>query len=180
MMEGMRRGVGLLYSRFHFRKISDPVIRFTEAVTHARRALVLLPEATKDISSVQWILRSLAERFANGGLTIVVRSDQASWVRKEQSRFQILSYSEKEVSPWFIPRQELLGKVKRSTFDVAFDLNMEFALTSAFLCRESKAPLRVSFTKLHADEFYNFQVNSRATNSLAVAYRNMVRCLDMF
>lgn len=180
MFDGMRRGVGLVYSRFHFRKISDPVIRFTEAVTHARRALVLLPEATKDISSVQWIIRSLAERFTNGTMTIVARTDQASWVKKEQQRFQIVAYSEKEVSAWYIPRQELLGRMKRSTFDVAFDLNVNFALTSAFLCRESKAPLRVSFTKLHADEFYNFQVNTKAASSLAVAYRNLARCLDMF
>ncbi|MBI2620345.1 MAG: hypothetical protein HYW57_09705 [Ignavibacteriales bacterium] len=180
MLEGTRRGVGLLYTRFRFRKISDPVIRFTEAVSHARRALVLLPEATKDISSVQWIIRSLAERFAEGTMTVVARSDQATWVKKEQLRFQILVYDRKEVSPWYIPRSELLGKMKRSTFDVAFDLNPEFALTSAFLCRESKAPLRVGFKKLHADEFYNFQVNTKSTNSLAVAYRNLARCLEMF
>ncbi len=180
MFEGMRRGVGFLYSRFHFRKIGDPVIRFTEAVSHARRALVLLPESTKDISSVQWIIRSLAERFAAGSMTVMVRTDQASWVKKEQQRFQILVYNEKEVSAWFIPRPELLGRMKRSTFDVAFDLNPGFALTSAFLCRESKAPLRVGFTKLHADHFYNFQVNTKSANSLAVAYRNLARCLDMF
>ena len=180
MFEGLRRNVGLQYTRFHFRKSSDPVIRFTEAVSRARRALIVLPESTGDISSVQWVMRNLAERFASGSMTVVARKDQASWVKKEGHRFQILAYNEEDITTWFVPGRELLGKMKRSTFDVAFDLNPGFALTSAFLCRESKAPLRVSFAKVHADEFYNFQVNTKSTNSLAVAYRNLIRCLEMF
>ena len=102
------------------------------------------------------------------------------WIKNDGGRYHILSYQQKDISTWYVPRQELLGRVKRSTFDVAFDLNVAFVLSSAFLCRESKAPLRVSFSKTYADEFYNFQVNTTASNSLAVAFRNLVRCMEMF
>lgn len=179
MLTGLRLKVGLLYSRFHFRKLKDPALRFTEAVSHAHRALVLLPEATRDIASVQWIVRNFSERFSSGSLTIVATNEQIQWV-KDDNRFQTLMYTPRDISTWYIPRQELLGKMKRSTFDIAFDLNTTFALPSAFLCRESKAPLRVSFFKNHADDFYNFQINTKSVNSLAVAYRNLVRCLEMF
>ncbi len=175
----MRLRVGLLYSRFHFRKLKDPALRFTEAVSHARRALVLLPESTRDVASVQWIVRNFSERFSSGSLTIVATNEQIQWV-KGDNRFQTLTYSSHDISAWYIPRQKLLGKMKRSTFDIAFDLNTTFALPSAFLCRESKAPLRVSFLKNHADNFYNFQVHTTSGNSLAVAFRNLVRCLEMF
>lgn len=178
MLNGLRLKVGLLYSRFHFRKLNDPALRFTEAVSHARRALVLLPESTRDIASVQWIVRNFSERFS-GSLTIVATNEQIQWV-KGDNRFQAVTYSPHDISTWFIPRQELLGKMKRSTFDIAFDLNTTLALPSAFLCRESKAPLRVSFLKSHADDFYNFQVHTKSGNSLAVAFRNLVRCLEMF
>ena len=179
MLNGLRLKVGLLYTRFHFRKLKDPALRFTEAISHAHRALVVLPESTRDIASVQWIVRNLSDRFSSGSLTIVATNEQVQWMKGE-SRFQILAYTPNDISTWFVPRQELLGKVKRSTFDIAFDLNTTFALPSAFLCRESKAPLRVSFNKNYADEFYNFQIRTKSVNSLAVAYRNMVRCLEMF
>lgn len=179
MFDSFRLKVGLLYAKFHFRKSKDPVLRFTEAVSHARRALVVLPEGTRDIASVQWILRNLSDRFSSGSLTVVASKEQVQWM-KDEAKFQVLSYTTEDITTWFLPRQELLGRMKRSTFDVAFDLNTTFALASAFLCRESKAPLRVSFMKNHADEFYNFQVNTKSINSLAIAYRNLVRCLEMF
>ena len=180
MLNGARLKVGLTYARFHFRKSKDPVLRFTEAISRARRVLVVLPNATRDITSVQWIVRNLADRFSSGSLTIVANPDQMQWIKNDGGRYQILSCDPKDISTWFVPRQQLLGRVKRSTFDVAFDLNVAFVLSSAFLCRESKAPLRVSFSKTYADEFYNFQVNTTATNSLAVAFRNLVRCMEMF
>jgi ADP-heptose:LPS heptosyltransferase len=125
-------------------------------------------------------VRNLAERFSDGTVTVMARSEQAAWLKVENGNVQVLPYSEEDVNTWFIPRRELLGKMKRSTFDVALDLNVGFTLMSAFLCRESKAPLRVSFAKSFADEFFNFQINTRSTNSLAVAYRNLMRCLEMF
>ncbi|MEP0822371.1 MAG: hypothetical protein HRF44_05940 [Ignavibacterium sp.] len=180
MFRDVRLRIGLLYSRIHFRKVGDPVIRFTEAVSRARRALVILPEGTRDITSVQWIVRNLAERFSEGSVTVLARNEQASWLRIENGNVVVLPYSQDDVSTWFVPRRELIGKVKRSTFDIAFDLNVTFTLVGAFLCRESKAPLRVSFAKSFADEFFNFQVQTRSPGSLAVAYRNLVRCLEMF
>lgn len=180
MFTGLRLRIGLTYSKFHFRKVGDPVIRFTEAVSRAQRALVVLPEGTRDITSVQWIVRNLAERFAGGSVTVLARNEQASWLKIENGNVVVLPYSQDDISTWFVPRRELIGKVKRSTFDIAFDLNVTFTLVGAFLCRESKAPLRVSFAKSFADEFFNFQVQTRSPGSLAVAYRNLVRCLEMF
>ncbi|HEX9614163.1 MAG TPA: hypothetical protein VGA55_01585 [Bacteroidota bacterium] len=180
MLNGLRLHVGLLYSRLHFRNVGEPAIRFTEAISRAKRALVVLPEGTRDITSVQWIVRNLAEKFVDGSMIILARHDQAAWLKTETSNVEIVPYTSEDVNAWFVPRRELLGKMKRSTFDVAIDLNVGFTLMSAFLCRESKAPLRVSFAKSFADEFYNFQINTRSTNSLAVAYRNLARCLEMF
>src|SRR3970040_2620412 len=109
MLTGLRLKVGLLYTRFHFRRLKDPALRLTEAVSHAHRALVLLPESTRDIASVQWIVRNLSERFSSGSLTIVATSEQVQWMKGE-SRFQILTYAPSDISGWFVPRQGLLGK----------------------------------------------------------------------
>jgi ADP-heptose:LPS heptosyltransferase len=70
--------------------------------------------------------------------------------------------------------------MKSSTFDIALDLNVNLALASAFICRESNAPLRVGFAKPNGDHFYNFVVQTRMTTNTPVAYKNLLKCLDMF
>jgi ADP-heptose:LPS heptosyltransferase len=179
MFEGFRFNLGLLYARFHFRKHPDPVFRFTEAVGRSRQALVILPESLTDMESLQAVMKYLNKRFGSGSLQVLVRDEFASSVRANFNA-KTITYHPKEVNRWFIPRGELLRKMKSSTFDIALDLNVSMALPSAFICRESNAPLRVGFAKPHGDHFYNFQVQTRMTTNTPVAFRSLLKCLDMF
>jgi ADP-heptose:LPS heptosyltransferase len=175
----LRLAVGLLLARFHFRKQDEKVIRFTDSISRSRRALVILPETPADVSAVQWALRYLGDRFSGGKVVVVARSELAPWLQNDR-RYDVITYQKDDISFWYVPRRELRRKLKKGTFDVALDLNLSFVLPSAYLCRESQAPLRVGFSKTHADRFYNFQIQTRATTSLNLAYRSFVRCLDMF
>ncbi|MEK7670285.1 MAG: hypothetical protein AAB330_03490, partial [Bacteroidota bacterium] len=69
MFENVRLKVGITYSRFHFRKAKDQILRFTEAVHRANSALVILPEAATDSESLQTVLKYLVRRFSSGHLT---------------------------------------------------------------------------------------------------------------
>lgn len=168
-----------MLSRVHFRRHRDAVVRFTDAITDARRALVILPETARDIAAVQWAMRYLADRFAGGSMVVMVRSELSPWVKNDK-RYQLVTYRDEDVNLWYMPRRQLRRKLKTSTFDVALDLNLGFDLTGAYLCRESRAPLRIGFSKTHADRFYNFQIQTKATTSLTLAYRSYIRCLEMF
>ncbi|HEY6952081.1 MAG TPA: hypothetical protein VI758_06715 [Bacteroidota bacterium] len=179
MFSGLRFTIGLRYARFHFRKQRDPVVRFTEAVARARKALVVFPETVTDSESMQSVLKYLGRRFGAGSVMVVAREDLAFPL---QANFngRTITYSPQDINRWFIPRGELLRKMKSSTFDIALDLNVNLALPSAFICRESNAPLRVGFAKPSGDHFYNFEIQTRMTTNTPVAYKNLLRCLDMF
>lgn len=179
MFDGLRFKIGLKYARFHFRKQHDPVVRFTEAVERASKALVLLPESVTDSESIQSVLKYLARRFGTGSILLISRADLSSSV-KSGFGGKTVTYTPQEISRWYIPRAELLRKLKSSTFDIALDLNVNLALPSAFMCRESNAPLRVGFAKPSSDHFYNFVVQTRMTTNTPVAYKNLLKCLDMF
>jgi hypothetical protein len=179
MFEGQRLKVGMLYTRFHFRKRRDPVVRFTEAVDRARKALVLLPETAIDSESMQSVMKYLGHRFAGGAVMVVAREELAGSL-KQSYNGKTITYSPQEINRWQIPRGELLRKMKSSTFDIALDLNVNLALASAFICRESNAPLRIGFAKPNGDHFYNFVVQTRMTTNTPVAYKNLLKCLDMF
>ncbi len=179
MLDRARRRVGLSYSRFHFRGSRDRILSFTEAFTRARRALVLFPESPIDTDSSTAVLKYIARRYAAGGVVVIIRHDLKSavspvpWVK-------MVTYDKQDVSAWFTPRKTLIQRMKGTTYDVAFDLNVDFALTSAFLCKASNAPLRVSFRKDEGDRFYNFQIQTKGISNNPTSYRNFLRCLDMF
>ena len=179
MFENLRLKVGVSYTRFHFRKMKDQVLRFTEAVNRADQALVIFPESITDSESLLGVIKYLSRRFTSGNLVVVGREDLLSGLHMHE-KISTVTFSPRDVNTWFVPSGDLLRKLKRSTFDVAFDLNVNLALPSAFLCRASNAPLRVGFAKTHADQFYNFQIQTRDRSNSSFAYKTFLNCLEMF
>ncbi|MBI4429701.1 MAG: hypothetical protein HY562_11350 [Ignavibacteriales bacterium] len=157
----------------------DPVVRFTEAVNRADKALVIFPESITDSESLLSVMKYLVRRFASGNLLVVGRDDLVGGLRIHE-KISTVTFSPRDINTWYVPSGDLLRKLKRSTFDVAFDLNVNFALPSAFLCKASNAPLRVGFAKTHGDQFYNFQIQTRARSNSSFAYRTFLNCLEMF
>lgn len=179
MFENTRIKIGKFYARMHFRDDAEPLVHFNDVVSRAKRVLVLLPESEVGASSVDAVLKFFRQRFHTNRVLLVARKEIVPSLPQFQG-FDLLTYTSDDLNPWFVPRPELLRKLKKSTFDVAFDLNIGFELPSAFLCRESHAPLRVSFAKTHADDFYNFQVRTAQTHSVLQAYVKLLKCVEMF
>jgi hypothetical protein len=179
MLEGFRLKVGLSYSRLHFRHKQDRMMNFTNAFTQSRRALVLFPESTLDGESVLTFLQYLLRKFSSERMMVAIRDDQLFALPSALS-LKTLTYSRRDVSTWFVPRRELRQKMASYSFDVVLDLNIHLSLPSAFLCKASNAPLRISFAKKNGDQFYNFQVNAKGNSDNKFSYQSFLKCLDMF
>ncbi|MGD0589353.1 MAG: hypothetical protein ABSA44_00970 [Bacteroidota bacterium] len=179
MLEGFRRRVGLSYSRLHFRNNRDRMMNFTDALTRSRRALVIFPESSLDGESVLTLFRYLLRRFSSEGIMVLIRDDQLFSIASTPP-LKTLTYSANDINTWFVPRRKLLQRITTNTFDVALDLNIGLSLPSAFLCKASNAPLRVSFAKHGGDQFYNFQFQSKGAVGNTHSYRSFLKCLDMF
>jgi len=179
MLEGFRRRVGLSYSRLHFRNNRDRMMNFTDILTRSRRALVIFPESSLDGESVLTLFRYLLRKFSSEGIMVLIRNDQL-FSMASTPPLKTLTYSANDINTWFVPRRKLLQRITTNTFDVALDLNIGLSLPSAFLCKASKAPLRVSFAKHGGDQFYNFQFKSKGAASNTHTYRSFLKCLDMF
>ncbi len=179
MFDNIRKRIGMSYTRFHFRRKREAPMQFTDILSRSRRALVIFPETVLDSESSQTLPRYFLRKFAPGSVLFVIRQDLLSSIAAGPTA-KIAIYSESDVNTWFIPRDTLLRKVKTSTFDVVVDLNLELALPSAFVCRETDAPLRIGFAKESGDAFYNFQVQPRYGSSAMNACRLLMKCLDMF
>jgi hypothetical protein len=179
MFDKLRLQIGTSYARFHFRAVKDPIVRFTEAVTDTRRPVVFLPELETEAAAIDGVLKFLADRYHTSKVVLVARKNVMAYV-PENRGFNVVTFDDTELDTWYVPRPDLLRKVKKSTFDVAFDLNIGFALPSSYLCRVSQAPLRIGFKKPYADSFYNFQVQTGPPNNLAQVYAQLLKCIEMF
>jgi hypothetical protein len=175
---GIRRGIGLLWTRFEFRHDRDSVVNFTEAFPRAARAVVIYPDQAMDHESSSLMLSYLTERFADG-LTVVFRQDLRPPFLST-SHVRMVTYTADDVTNWFTPRSGFVRRLKSVPFDVALDLNSQFSLIGAFLCKASRAPLRVSFGKTHGERFYNIHFQPKGTSRPLRQYQGLVRCLQMF
>ena len=178
MFKGFRRKVGISYSRLLFRQHRDRVMDFTDALAGSRRALIIYPESAPDGDGLASLVRYLSRKFSSEGMTVLVRDDQKSSLDFSPA-VKTLTYSEKDINAWLVPRQKLLKRMKTKQFDVVLDLNRDLALPGALLCKASEAPLRVSFEKQEADRFYNFQVRT-GEHDASRSYRSLQKCLEMF
>ncbi len=179
MFENLRLRVGTSYARFHFQAAKDPMVRFTEAFSQARHPVVFLPEVSGEASAVEGVLRFLAQRFHTDKVVLVARKEIVPHL-PDHRNFALVTFGADEINTWYLPRNDLLRKVKKSTFDVALDLNVHFALPSSFLCRATQAPLRIGFVKPYADSFYNFQIQTGPSNNPTQALTQLLKCVEMF
>ena len=180
MLEGLRQRVGLLSARFQFRNSRDRILSFPEAFAKSRRALVMFPESPSQTEASTAVVKFLAEQYGNDGVVVVARKDLRPALASVPF-VTVLTYDPKrDLNAWFLPRKAFVRRTVGNPFDLAVDLNVGLTVTSAFLCRRSDAPIRLSFVKEHGDRFYNIQVQSQGTVPGAWPYRGMVRCLEMF
>jgi hypothetical protein len=179
MLEKLRLRIGTSYARFHFRSAREPIVRFTEAISQARRPVVFLPELALEASVIEEVLKFLSQHYHTSKVVLVARTEVVPHLPDHRG-FNLVTFGSDEVDQWFLPRADLLRKVKKSTFDVALDLNVGFALPSSFLCRATQATLRVGFVKPYADSFYNFQVQTGPSNNLTHVYSQLLKCIEMF
>jgi hypothetical protein len=169
----------MTYTRLLFRSTEEQVLRWTDAISNARRALLILPESSNDAAVLRSTVEYFLKRFTAANLLIVSRIDVATQLLLDRHA-RLQTFAPTDLNLWFLPRSELTQKVKKSTFDVAIDLNLDVALPSAFLCRASGARVRVGFVKPHADTFYNFQVQPHRTANFGSAAASLIHCLQMF
>lgn len=178
MLASARLSLGLTLSRLRFMRMKEAGQQFTAVITRARRALILLPQEMNDPTPVQMFLRQFSSRFKIRKLVVVTNSQRLASF--PIGSFNFVAYSDGDISKLYLPKGALRRKLDGSFFDIAVDLNKTLFLPAAFLCKYSRAPIRIGFTKPHGDRFYNFQFTLSADAKPGGEYDRLFKCLDMF
>ncbi len=180
MFEAARQYLGLRLALWRLRKMETPLQSFTHAFSDARRAIVVLPlTSTPPGLSPQGLLSFLREKLRDENITVVAGT-QETYLHLLLPKSTIFRLPATDLTSLFLPPQALIERIAEKKFDLAIDLNIDFLLASAYICRASKAPVRVGFSSPHAEAFFNFLLQRDVSRDPGAVYDRLMACLKMF
>lgn len=175
MFETTRRSLGYQLARLQFRSKRDAPMTFTASLSGSKRILLVLP-LTPVKDSPAPVLDLLRTRYGEEHCTIVAEALD-NGITALMPRSEIVRISAQDLTKLYHPPAGLLMHLGRRQYDAAIDLNLDFLLPSAYICKASGARVRVGFTRPAADLFFNLQVQPGTGPGL---YQRLAACLMMF
>lgn len=179
MFDNLRKSIGLLYAKWHFRKNGDSQQVLTDFFRRAQSFLIILPPGYEEAHIAGNSLKRLFDVLKNAHLTVVTTGIRATAL-SDMQRSNVIRLDEVDINRFFLPRKNVLQRISARSYDVAIDMNLDFVLHAAYICKASRAPIRVGIMRQHGERFYNIQLNLNRSVPLQHVYEKFVQCLEMF
>jgi len=121
--------------------------------------LICFPFPETNLESYQKFLRELFSIFPEVSLSVVLHRTQLNAVQFP-AKTAVFVYDERDFSRFGVLRKTWLTAMPKE-FALVLDLNETNSLWSAHLCRNTRAPLRLTFEKENATYFFNIILRPR-------------------
>jgi ADP-heptose:LPS heptosyltransferase len=96
-------------------------------------------------------------------------------------RHEVIRLEPTDVNRFFLPTKSLLQRLLQKEYDVAIDLNLDFVLHSAYICKATRARVRVGFAHhLYSELFFNVLFNLNTERTPKTTFEKFASCLSMF
>lgn len=171
--------LGLLYARFQFRKDADLPQPFTKFFSSARSILVVLPTGYEESIIAGDALQQFKTRLQHANLTVVNTGTRMTSL-VGFPKCQVIRLDPPDITRFSLPSGPALQRIIHREHDVAMNLNLDFVLHAAYICKASRARVRVGFTHRASDVFYNVQLHLTSPRTPAMLYEKFAACLAMF
>jgi ADP-heptose:LPS heptosyltransferase len=179
MLETIRSGIGITIAQLRIRRTPESVISFTSSVSSARSALILMPLREQVLVPTTAVIELLKRKFPEENLTLITREHDLS-LPPLLPRSTVIRLVKDDINYFYLPRTSFLERLAKRKYDLAIDLNLDLVLPSAYICRESKARVRVGFIRHRSDMFYNFAIQLNPGLNKEEMYERLANCLQMF
>ena len=176
MVSNIKNKIGIIIAKQKFVRQQKNDTSFQRFFSDSKEVLIILPNMEKDIVvEVFEIVRFTA--IHKKKLFLIHKSELQKYLPSD-FEYASLVISEMDKSKLELPTKNLTNRVKKYTFDLVIDLNLEDDLFSSALSNIPLSDFRIGFIKSNSDLFYNYQI-PREINS-EKSYRNLLNSLRMF
>jgi hypothetical protein len=179
MLDNTLTSLGLQFARLQFWSNVDTVQPMTQFFRGAQNALIVLPVGYDNAMLAGTAIRKYRERLSNVHLTIV-HSSTRSTPLSEFPRSEVVRVDADDINRFSLPKKSLIKRIMTRPYDVAVDMNLDFVLHTAYICKVSRAKVRVGFAHPRSDMFFNVQLNFDMKRAPQALYEEYAACLAMF
>ncbi|MDI6766290.1 MAG: hypothetical protein QME52_05650 [Bacteroidota bacterium] len=179
MFENILGYLGLQFAKFQFRSSIDHVQSMTEFFRNARNMLITLPIGYEEAIIAGNALRNYRERMKTIHLTVVHNSTRETALANFP-KCEVVRLDPTDINKFSLPIKSVLERIFTCDYDVAIDLNLDFVLHTAYICKASGAKVRVGFSSPDSDIFFNVHLNLNKQRTPQALYDKFTECLAMF
>jgi hypothetical protein len=179
MFEQAFKYVGLQLAKFQFRSEMDTMQPMTNFLRTAKNVLITLPAGYDEAIFAGNAMRKLRQRLENPRMTVIHTSTRTTSLADFQ-KCEVVRIDPSDINRFSLPTRGLLQRIFPHEYDVAVDLNLDFVLHTAYICKVSRARVRVGFGHPSADAFFNVLVNVNKEQPPQALYEHFASCLAMF
>jgi hypothetical protein len=179
MFENVLAYLGLQIAKFQFRNDIDQVQPMTKFLRGASNVLIIMPVGYEYALLAGNALRSFRDRMKEIHLTVVHNSTRETALANFP-RCVVVRMDPPDVNRFSLPTKVALQRILTREYDVAIDLNLDFVLHTAYICKASRAKVRVGFTSPVSEIFFNININLDKQRTPQVVYEKFAECLAMF
>jgi ADP-heptose:LPS heptosyltransferase len=180
MLENFYKYAGLQFARFQFRNDVDTVQMMTEFMSTAKHALIALPQRYEEAMIASDAIRSTREKFKQVHVTVINTGTRVTSL-VDFPKHEVIRLEQIDLNRFFLPTKALLRRLLQKEYDVAIDLNLDFVLHTAYICKASRARVRVGFAHHpYAELFFNVLFNVNTERTPKTVFEKFAACLSMF
>ena len=179
MFEGALAYLGLQFAKFQFRNDFDQPQALTDFFRGAQNVLITMPVGYEDAIIAGNALRNFRERMSKIHLTVLHNSTRETALANFP-KCEVVRLDPTDINKFSLPTKAVLQRVFTKEFDVAVDLNLDFVLHTAYICKASRAKVRVGFSGPVSDVFYNIILNLNKQRTPQALFEKFAECLSMF
>ncbi len=179
MLERTLAKLGLEFAKLQFRWDVDAVQPMTDFLTGSNNVLITLPLGYEEAVLAGNAMRAFRNRLNHLHLTVINNSTRATSLI-DFSKCEVIRLDPVDVNRFSLPTKKVLQRIFQRQYDVAIDMNLDFVLHTAYICKASRAKVRVGFNYPGSDMFFNVQLNFDKQHPKKILYEKFASCMAMF
>ncbi len=179
MFERLTEQLGLQFAKLQFRSQSEPPRQMTGFLRTANHVLITLPIQYDAAAAAGAALQQIRNQLSQAHITLVHTS---TWETPLTGylRCEVVRIDRSDINRFSLPKKSLLQRISTHPYEVAIDLNLDFVLHTAYICRASAAAIRVGCVSDKSDIFFNVLIRPSAERSGHNPYDAVTAALAMF
>ncbi|MCH7620033.1 MAG: hypothetical protein IH880_09770 [Candidatus Marinimicrobia bacterium] len=144
-----------------------------KSIESSSGVLICMPDDLNQFRVARYVFKKIFESPASSRVTVILTEETNEEFKIDTNAREIV-IKNSDISFWQLPKSNWISDKGLITYDLTVDLNTDFCLYAAYICRAVGHKLLIGFAWEGADQFYNILLKRTGNHSnLEKTYRTI-------